>query len=510
MQVDMILPSLVLLILPLTATNNFDITPINSQILPFHLGSGRIIDNEHIFIHFINTDTLAELLDDIIKNFNNLNDTFNKSTTKTSTLYKNILENLLIQTDHIIAEAQTKLSNIRPNIRNKRGLFDFVVKTSKFLFGTLDSEDGEKFNKAINTLLANQNSLNKQAELQISLSKHLIENYNNPVTKLSKNQQLIADSLNKFQDKVHKTFEDLAAFTRIQNIIEQILLNSQSLIRFLDNIENAIMFARINTLHSSILSKSDLKKMLEMLFILYDTEKVPKFKNFLSYYQIIHIKVSFHSNKIIFSIHMPLLNPLDFDYYHLYPVPQNNVTIISSKPYLIISSKIYQYEDNECPSIEDIFFCKNKLTFNEKDCIISFMQNLRADNCQFTSISSSTTITENFILIIPYTTTKIKKICENVSYKIIEHPSLIQIPKHCKIIHENTTFANEENTLKGEPFLLPKIKTEELPMRTKIPHLHINHINLNDIARLQKESIYHDNISLPKTTQHIIQYPHYL
>jgi hypothetical protein len=58
-------------------------------------------------------------------------------------------------------------------------------------------------------------------------------------------------NLNNFQDKVNKVFEDVAAFTRASNIIEQIYLNCQTLIRFLDNLENAIMFAKINTLHNS-------------------------------------------------------------------------------------------------------------------------------------------------------------------------------------------------------------------------------------------------------------------
>jgi hypothetical protein len=170
-------------------------------------------------------------------------------------------------------------------------------------------------------------------------AKRGINNYNNTISTLNRNQLLMKTNLNNFQDKVNKVFEDVAAFTRARNIIEQILLNCQTLIRFLDNLENAIMFSKINTLHNSIISTSDLKKMLETLSKLYDQNRIPTFKNFISYYQIANTKVSFYDNRIIFSIYIPLLNTINFDYYHLYPIPQANHIILPPKTLPNIQSK---------------------------------------------------------------------------------------------------------------------------------------------------------------------------
>lgn len=62
--------------------------------------------------------------------------------------------------NYLILEAENKLNNFIPHYptRNKRGLVNIIVKASKWLFGTLDSGDGEKYDKAIKTFLGNQNS----------------------------------------------------------------------------------------------------------------------------------------------------------------------------------------------------------------------------------------------------------------------------------------------------------------------------------------------------------------
>jgi hypothetical protein len=120
------------------------------------------------------------------------------------------------------------------------------------------------------------------------------------------------------------------------------------------------------------------------------------------------------------------------------------------------------------------------------------MQNLKSNNCQSIPVSISNTIIEpikkNFILIVPHKPIKIKKVCENPGYKIIEKPSVIRIPQHCKITYEDSTFANEENVISGEPFILPQIKTEDVSTYSTVHLLKLHQIKLDDITKLQKEA----------------------
>jgi hypothetical protein len=401
---------------------DIQVTPIPSQILPFHLGKGKIIESKHTFIHYVELAPLVKLLDNTITYYNIINNTLSNYTTFSSRVtYRNILNNLLTHAHFLIKQADNKLKNLAPHIRTKRGLIDFVGKTSKFLFGTLDSEDATNFEKAIDTLSRNQKSINEQMQMQISLTQHLIDHYNHTITTLNNNQKLIESRLNYFEHNLIKSFDDISSFLRAQNTLDQIILNSQNLITLLDNLENAVTFAKLNTVHNSIISVSDIKHILNTLTNLYKIDKIPFFQNILSYYQLIDLRASFIKDKIIFAIIMPIFNSDNFDYYHLYPIPQNNLTIIPEQ-------------------------------------LISLILNVKKKKCSLTPIHTPHTITKrlshNCVLVIPGTTiSKLEKSCESNGYFIIEKPSVIKIPHHCKIKNKESTYINEENSILGEPFI---------------------------------------------------------
>jgi hypothetical protein len=295
---------------------------------------------------------------------NIINNTLSNYTTTFSSrvTYRNILNNLLTHAHFLIKQADNKLKNLAPHIRTKRGLIDFVGKTSKFLFGTLYSEDSTNFEKAIDTFSRNQKSINEQMQMQISLTQHLIDHYNHTITTLNNNKKLIELRLNYFEHNLIKSFDNISSFLRAQNTLDQIILNSQNLITLLDNLENAVTFAKLNTVHNSIISVSVIKHILNTLTNLYKLDKIPLFQNILSYYQLTDLRASINKDKIIFAIIMPIFNPDNFDYYHLYPIPHNNLTIIPEQPLLMLSSLNHQYEDEPCGAIEDLYICPDKLT----------------------------------------------------------------------------------------------------------------------------------------------------
>jgi hypothetical protein len=92
-------------------------------------------------------------------------------------------------------------------------------------------------------------------QMQISLTQHLIDH---TITTLNDNQKLIESRLNYFEHNLIKSFDDISSFLRAQNILDQIILNSQNLITILDNLENAVTFAKLYTVHNSIISVCDI------------------------------------------------------------------------------------------------------------------------------------------------------------------------------------------------------------------------------------------------------------
>lgn len=126
--------------------------------------------------------------------------------------------------------------------------------------------------------------------------------------------------------------------------------------------------------------------------------------------------VSFTNDKIIFAIHVPILDPQQFDYFHLYPIPKGNYTLIPTHPYLVLSSSQHQYDDEESQLIETTYICQIKLAQNEDDCITHIMQKTNAGRCHLVPIRLGRPLLEqiskDYILAIPNTEpVRIKKMC---------------------------------------------------------------------------------------------------
>lgn len=117
-----------------------------------------------------------------------------------------------------------------------------------------------------------------------------MSNYNNTITTLTKSQNLIESRLNYFEDNLQKIHDDFTAYLRAQNTIQ----------KFLDNLENSVKFAKLNTIHNSVVSAYQMEKIIETVIILYGKEKIPKFKNLLSYYKLISTDVTFYDCKLMF------------------------------------------------------------------------------------------------------------------------------------------------------------------------------------------------------------------
>jgi hypothetical protein len=78
-------PLIVLLIhLTMSQTEDVSITTLSSQILPFHLGKGKIIESKHTFIHYVELNPLIKLLDNTVTYYKTINNTLNNQTTSSS------------------------------------------------------------------------------------------------------------------------------------------------------------------------------------------------------------------------------------------------------------------------------------------------------------------------------------------------------------------------------------------------------------------------------------------
>lgn len=474
--------------------SDIDVIPIKTPLLPFHLGNARVVKSKHTFLHFIEIPPLVKQLNNIERAYNILEKSLIFTHVHMEDTLISSANNLLIHAKYLIAELKIKLNNVRPHNRSKRGLLNFGGKISKWLFGTLDSDDGEKYDNAINELRHNQNSYKKEMGIQISLTKQLIDNYNSTITLLSQNQEIIKDQINAFEKNVSRSVSHLTTFLEVRNTLFQIILNCQSFVTFLDNLEDAIMFAKLNTLHSAVVSATDLEQMIFNLSTLYSDDNVLILKNINNYYQLAGLQVNFIQDKIIFAIHIPIFTKDMFEIFHLFPIPINHTIFIPELSYLILGTNLRQYQDEACPTVENLYICQNQLVPQTNDCTTNLIKKAENQNCQTVKVELSTqiihSITNQYILAIPDDNKiKIQKNCRNKEIIFIEEPSIINIPLNCSIQIQDTQFWNKEEVIQGSPFSLPPITFST--HKSKEPEgtpLKLQTINLDKIKILQEQA----------------------
>lgn len=240
------------------ASDDIKICNIDSGLLPYKVGSAKIAISQHSFLHSVNLHLLINqtifLKQQLIPIKSKLPINYKSST------YQPLLE-LFDFAKFTIEAAAQNLENLKPIIRQKRSLINVVGKASKWLFGTLDNEDGEFYSKSIKNLQNNMQIIKTSYNHQLTLNKEVIQNFDKVLSKLNNNQNSIEKKINELTSIIHD-LDETATYLRIHALINQIILHGQYLIRIIDNLENAIMFGKLNTLHTTII---DHKSLLEIL-----------------------------------------------------------------------------------------------------------------------------------------------------------------------------------------------------------------------------------------------------
>lgn len=482
------LPFLVLLLTSLTIETDIQITKLENPILPINLGNAKLIYNHHTFLHYVDLKEIIIKLNNIEKYFLVLKNHLNFNNITNSISYHGLAENLLLRTEYLIKITSEKLNNLHPHIRKERALLNIVGKANKWLFGSLDSDDGERYNNAISVLQTNQKSINKELKLQISLSKDLIVNYNKTISILSKNQETFQTSLNLFQKSVQDIINNVQDYLSLQGIITQLNLDCQNLIIFLDNLEDAITFAKVNALHNSILPSFELINMLKYLSNIYEKSNIPNFRNTLSYYQFLGTDVKFIDNRIIFAIHIPILRAETLSFYHIYPIIQSQTLFIPRYPYLALSERRKQFSTEACPVIEDVYFCLEEFHPDDQ-CVIELLETNQINNCPTMKINIedpiSEQITQELVLILPSKPIKLIAKCETDHQFQINESILVKIPVNCEIEVNQKKFFNDVKIQDGKPLILPEIKLTGINTTKTLILPNITKINFDEIYKLK-------------------------
>ncbi|XP_026729357.1 uncharacterized protein LOC113495001 [Trichoplusia ni] len=265
------------------------------------------------------------------------------------------------------------------NKRSKRGLINAGGSILKTLFGILDSDDAIKFSEAIDQVQSDENQLLHLMRDNIHVIKSTITTFNSSMSKLNENES----RLNKNIELIDHAFQILSnSNDKLEiksninvylNAVEGIII---SLSFDIEDINNAILFSKMNILHPTVLSPYQLYSELEQ-----NVNNMPRYyelpvsplslQNIHDLIDVSQLASYIHNYKIIVIIKIPLVLPQTYNLYHVIPMPipyditqPNTFALISpSRPYLAITVDHMFYSPlqdiNKCKVISDKFYiCK--------------------------------------------------------------------------------------------------------------------------------------------------------
>lgn len=478
----------------------------NPGILPFKLGTAKIKIATHTFLHYINLTALQNQIDSITYQYEKLEDIINSSETE----HKLPLFETYKHLSYEVNVVNQKLKSISPANRQKRGLINPLGSLVKYITGNLDQQDAKEINNNILELENKQNKIINKVNKQISLTSSLMTNINQTMTVVSKNQKAIENKINEIANDLQQTKSNYVHYLEIHEIMDQIKLNLDSLLNFLNDIENAISFASLKTLHHSIIPQNELKEIVkEFHNSHHNTQLLFKQNEYLNYYEVVETNVFAIENRIVFSLDFPLVHSDTFEYYHLYSVPNKNQSIIiPPSTYLTLSTDLYQYQNEECIDLKPNYFCKNNnlLPIHENpDCITALLTlSNKLDQCQQVPVHIQKAMMEeidsaHYIGIFPEEQ-RIQTNCVENEVSSMMGTHLFTVPPKCSIKTPKYEYKNEKDIFHGHPVTLDEIKSVTIPV-SKTKKIKLEKIPLDKLHELQLQSSTEDFLEFTKIHQ---------
>ena len=339
---------------------------LTNPLLPIKLKNTRVISTKHTFVSYLNITELSQIQSHL--DIQLLTMTNNSFITRNPS---NLTDNLLKQAHTLSSVTNHLIQTINPHMRNKRGLVNLGGKISKWLFGTLDADDGKRIDTILKHLDRNDHLLQDKINSEITLAKPFIVETNRSLFQIKSNILTIVQTVNKESERID-------ALSGLQLLIDTYLIFQNTMYQII----NAITFANLNKVHPTFLSIKHLNFILNKMKTIYSHKQLVYFHYRYNYYSLLGIQLIYSDEKIIFLLHFPIMMPTLFETYLLLPIPMQNKLLTIPNPYLILNERNgeHQYQANPCEEIENTYYCRNQL-HSEKDCVIQIITTYEGTNC---------------------------------------------------------------------------------------------------------------------------------
>lgn len=313
---------------------------------------------------------------------------------------------------------------------------------------------------------------------QITILNSTISNFDEISKNLSHNQIILETRIQEVESTINNIFVNEAnnyQYFLTYSILTQLTFLFQNIYDILEQIEIASTFAKLNTLHNSIINPFDLLKEIKATSkLLTDTQLPfePEIDNILKYEKIINIKGYSKGFTVIFMLEIPLAEKENFQFFEMYTLPVKiDLTyqlLLPKTKFLALGNKHYVFINNNCIYINpNEYLCKdvNPVLINEKAApcevaLLSFYPDLsdcHLINIDITELQIQKLKSNKWIIISPNEVT-ITQTCNKIVAKIqIQGTFVITLNKECKIMIKNQLLQTHTLSPYNEKFELPKL-----------------------------------------------------
>ncbi|XP_028164770.1 uncharacterized protein LOC135081622 [Ostrinia nubilalis] len=427
------------------------------------------------------------------------------------------------------------LSDDEPKGRVKRGLIDFGGSLLKTFFGTLDTEDAVKFSQAINDVQSDEKKLAYLMKDNIHVIKSTISSFNNSISKVNENEK----HLMKNMEVIHNILENVSNSNdklEIKSQINSLLTSLESIILTLsfdiDDVNNAILFAKLNVLHPTVLNPYQLYSELDKhRNSLPKHSELPVSLTLQNIHELIDISkliCFYHLNKIIIIVNIPLVLPQVYNLHNVIPLPapydiskpDTFVLIAPNTPYIAITGDHMFYSQirdlSECKMIsEKCYVCELVNVYSTianptcETILLTEIVNRLPDNCNVKLLHGSVDVfhklTNNRWLFVQSEPGKCHISCDSQSDDpnvILFGTGILTIPKNCKAFYKTlqfiptgeTVIKNISNTISNFNIILDDCCEKAKHNRTlnKLPFSKLE--NVNNLDSLLHASLHLDSL----------------
>lgn len=475
----------------------------NTGILPINLGEAKLQRTTYTILHYYSLDPLLQEVADLQNQYNQL---------QVITKDKRHLQKELVNHNKLILHLQIIAVNKLHAIgyesiptRIRRALFPDLGTLVKITTGNLDSTDEHRYNKILEDLNNNDKRLQKQIELQYSLTHEAIARFDNMIKNIEHSESAIQHKLSLLVNITDTAITVKDVFTA-KDAATQLIFHYNTIITILQDLENALTFCKLRIYHPSILPLEDLKMQIEKIKLLRHLNIAPDDLNISEVQKLIKVDCTVEKNKILFFLSFPINYDTTFELYHLMPLPttQNNtyVAIIPNNNYFLKSRNVVKTLNGPCVLGNPFYCSQTNVNINNNKCEQQVLLNGSTKQCEYVQLE----VPENYLEFIPDINQYLGVFpCEDIlrvesqdhdEVKEVQGVYLIEPALNNRILFRDHVLSFQEKA-SGKPIILhPEdniISNVQVHSSLRLKNLQLATMDPNQIRKLMMENENNEN-----------------